>query len=70
MTLVPNSWWALAMVFGDFSRAWRDFLVGDTFGQPAANQLSITSLNVAWRSWRGSGSFPCAHNPISSSRSR
>ena len=46
-TLVPSSWRALATVFGDFTRAWRDFAVGDTFGHPALNQSLMTSSNVA-----------------------
>lgn len=54
-TDVPSSWRALAMVLGDFSRAWRDVRDGDTFGQPAANHASITSANVACRLRAGSG---------------
>ncbi len=69
-TLVPRSWRALARVFGDFVRAWRDVLVGATFGQPSANHASITSLNVALRIRRGPGSSDCARRASSSSRSR
>lgn len=69
-TLVPRIWRALATVFGDLARAWRDFLLGATFGQPSANHASITSLKVSLREWRGPGSCPCARSASSSSRSR
>ncbi len=68
-TLVPRSWRALAMVFGDFCRAWREFLVGATFGQPASNQSSSTSLKVSCRVRRGSGACSWARRASSSSRS-
>ena len=66
---VPR-WRALAIVLGDFTRAWRDFEVGETFGHPASNHASITSANETRRSRRGKGSSDCARRATNSSRSR
>jgi hypothetical protein len=46
----------LAIVFGDFSRAWRDVFLGEAIGQPASSQASITWANEAARSQRDGGS--------------
>jgi hypothetical protein len=69
LTLVPRSWRALAIVFGDFTRAWREFDVGETFGHPASNHASITPANDTRRSRRGPGSSDCARSATNSSRS-
>jgi hypothetical protein len=50
------------MVFSDFVRARRLFLDTAALGHPAVNQSSITSLNVAKRSRRGSGDASSARN--------
>ncbi len=59
----------MAIVFGDFWRAWREFLVGATFGQSASNQSSMTWLKVSCFVRRGSGDCSCARSANSSSRS-
>jgi hypothetical protein len=32
----------LVIVFGDFSRAWRDVFTGEAIGQPASSHASMT----------------------------
>lgn len=58
------------MVFSDLVRARRLFLDTAALGQPAANQSSMTSLNVAKRSRRGPGDSTSARNASISLRSR
>ena len=60
----------MAIVFGDFSRAWRDVLTGEAIGQPASSQASITCANDAACCRRGGGSIAWARSDSSSSRSR
>ncbi len=68
-TLAPRRSRALVKVFGDLVRACRDLLFAVEFGQPSANQASITSSKVASRARLGPGSRDCARSARSSSRS-